>query len=145
MKDLLTQYKNMIRIGDVILIIIFALGSMLPVVLFTLNQLPIEEGTGIWAIISINGLEVDRFELGIGNSELITYTVEDGLSGQQFNLVEIDDYRIRVKRDNSPDQIGVNMGWASWPGQTIIVLPHRFLIRIEQIEGANPDDIILPF
>jgi len=108
------------------------------------QQQNIPEGAQTYAIISINGIEVDRFRLSEGAELLYLYTAEHGLVGNQYNLVEIDGPRIRVRQDNSPDQIGVNMGWASLHGQTIIVLPHRFLIRIEVMEPTE-SEIIIPF
>lgn len=138
------NYKKMIRPFDIILIIFFLLVSFIPVGVFAWQQSHFSEGASLIAVITINGDEVDRFILDEQKQHLVTYTAEDGLVGSQYNIVEIDGSRIRVQRDNSPDQIGVNMGWISNPGQTIIVLPHRFLIRIEAVDG-DESDIIIPF
>jgi len=140
----LEKYRKMIRPFDVILVVLLMLGSFIPVGIFAWQHMNIPEGTQIYAIIFINGNEVDRFRLYEGAEFLYTYTSEHGLVGNQFNLVEIDGERIRVKQDNSPDQIGVRMGWISLPGQTIIVLPHGFLIRIDAVDAIE-DDIIIPF
>jgi len=143
---LIDKYKKMIRPFDIILIAFFLLASLIPVGIFVLQQSRIPTDASLVAIIIINGVEVDRFELGEDAQYITTYTSEHGLTGTQYNVVEIDRSRIRVQRDNSPDQVGVNMGWISRPGQTIVVLPHRFLIRIE---AENPQDheeeIIIPF
>ena len=142
----INKYKKMIRPLDIILITVFLLASFIPVGVFAWQQSRVPEGASLVAIITINGEEVDRFNLNEQTQHLVTYTADDGLTGTQFNIVEIDGTRIRVQRDNSPDQIGVMMGWISRPGQTIIVLPHRFLIRIEEEfpEGFE-DEIIIPF
>jgi len=146
---LFNKYKKMIRPFDVILVITILLASFIPVVVFAWQQARMPEappGSTIYAIITINGIEVDRFALYEGASKVITYTEADGLTGRQFNIVEIDGERVRVQRDNSPDQIGVNMGWASRPGQVIIVLPHRFLIHvIEEHPASYEDELIIPF
>jgi hypothetical protein len=142
----INKYKKMIRPLDVILIATFLLVSFIPVGVFAWQQSRIPEGASLVAIITINGDEVDRFTLNEQTQHLVTYTADDGLIGTQFNIVEIDGARIRVKQDNSPDQIGVMMGWISRPGQTIIVLPHRFLIRIIEEHPENyEDEIIIPF
>ncbi|MCJ0589119.1 NusG domain II-containing protein, partial [Enterococcus cecorum] len=45
--------------------------------------------------------------------------------------------RIRVKEDNSPDQIAVRTGWIDTVGQTSICLPHQLIITIEQEDIDN--------
>lgn len=138
------NYKKMIRPLDVVLICCFLLVSFVPIGVFVWQQMHVLEGADLYAVVMINGREIDRFRLHEDAALLYIYTFEHGLAGEQYNLVEIDGHYIRVQRDNSPDQIGVNMGWISRPGQTIVVLPHRFLIRIEAVDGYE-DDIIIPF
>ena len=136
--------KKMVRTFDIILIAFFLLASFIPAGVFAWQQFHVPEDASLIAIITINGVEVDRFELTDDAQYLVIYTVDHGLSGDQYNVVEVDGSRIRVQRDNSPDQVGVNMGWISRAGQTIVVLPHRFLIRIEAEYGYE-EDIIIPF
>lgn len=136
--------KDLIRPFDVILVLLILLASFIPVGVFAFWQFNVLEGADLYAVIMIDGREVDRFRLHADARLLYTYTVEHGLVGSQYNLVEIDGYSIRVQRDNSPDQVGVNTGWINRPGQTIVVLPHRFLIRIEAV-GGDEDDVIIPF
>jgi len=138
------KYRNIIRPLDILLIVITMLVSFIPMGIFAWQQINVSEGAEIYAVILIDGNEVERFKLYEGARLLYTYTSEHGLSGNQYNLVEIDGHRIRVGRDNSPDQVGVNMGWISRPGQTIVVLPHRFLIRIEAVDRYE-EEIIIPF
>lgn len=139
----------MIRPFDIILMTVILLASFVPVAVFAWQQAQMPEappGSTVYAIITINGVEIDRFALYEGAEVLVTYTEADGLVGRQFNIVEVDGERVRVQRDNSPDQIGVNMGWASRPGQVIIVLPHRFLIHvIEEHPPDYEDEIFIPF
>ena len=142
------NYTKIIRPFDIILILTFLLASFVPVVIFAWQQInmPSSEEASLVAIVTINGVEVDRFILNEQARYLVLYTEADGLVGNQFNIVEVEGERIRVQQDNSPDQIGVNMGWANRPGQTIIVLPHRFLIRLEmQYLEEYEEDIIIPF
>jgi len=137
--------KKMIRPFDIILITFFLLASFIPVGIFTWQQAQVPEDASLVAIITINGNEVDRFQLDEATQLIVTYTAENGLTGDQYNVVEIQGSRIRVQRDNSPDQIGVMMGWISRPGQTLVVLPHRFLIRIEAEYPGIDEEIIIPF
>ena len=144
---ILDNIKKMIRPFDIILIVFFLLVSFIPVGIFTWQQFHVPESAILIAVVTISGVEVDRFELNKNAQHIITYTEEHGLTGNQYNVVEVDGLRIRVQRDNSPDQVGVNMGWISRVGQTIVVLPHRFLIRIEveDSQGDEDDEIIIPF
>jgi len=142
----INNYKKMVRPLDIILIIFFLLTSLIPVGVFAWQQFHVPENSALIAVITINGVEVERFELNEDAQYLITYTSDHGLTGSQYNVVEVDGSRIRVQRDNSPDQVGVNMGWISRAGQTIVVLPHRFLIRIEADSPQDhEEDIIIPF
>ena len=140
----LKKYKEMVRPFDMMLIVMIMLASFIPMGIFAWQQANIPEDAEIYAVILIDGNEVGRFRLYEDAALLYTYTSEHGLIGNQYNLVEIEGTRIRVQRDNSPDQVGVNMGFISRPGQTIVVLPHRFLIRIEAV-STHEEDIIIPF
>lgn len=43
----------------------------------------------------------------------------------EYNIIEVNGTRIRDKEDNTPDQIAVNTGWISKPGQQSICLLSR--------------------
>lgn len=61
--------------------------------------------------------------------------------------MEVDGERIRIKEDNSPDQVGVKMGWKSKAGDTIVCLPHKVFVEIKstQKDSKDPDtDLIVP-
>jgi len=136
--------KLMIKPLDVLLIVLMMSLSFVPLGVFFASQLNVPADAPVYAVILINGTEVDRFRLTDDANHLYTYTNAHGLTGNQYNIVEIQGMRIRVQADNSPDQIGVNMGWISRPGQTIVVLPHRFLIRLET-SIPDSEEIIIPF
>lgn len=96
------------------------------------------EGDKIYAVISINGEEVDRFLLTDNNeNKLITYHPAPG----QYNIIEIDGERIRNKEDNSPQQVSVRTGWIKNPGQTSLNIPHRLIIEIisDSTDDTNMD------
>lgn len=100
------------------------------------------QSTGdIIAIVKIDGKTVDQFVLDpTSGHEEKTYYPHDN----QYNIIEKDNDRIRVKEDNSPDQIAVRTGWISEPGQTSICLPHGLIIEIQGIKEIQEDDLILP-
>lgn len=93
------------------------------------------------AVIKMNGQVVDQFVLeeGAGHFEK-TYYPREGL----YNTIEQEGDRIRVKEDNSPDQVAVRRGWISEVGETAINLPHQFIIEIQGAEEFSEDDLILP-
>ena len=93
------------------------------------------EKSKLYAVISFNGEEVDRFLLtGNEKQRLITYYPAPG----KYNIIEIDGERIRDKSDNSPQQIAVRTGWIQSLGQTSLNLPHRMLI---EIVSDNPTEV----
>lgn len=96
------------------------------------------------AVVKIHGVIVDEFELIPGdNHQEVTYYPADG----QYNIIEVSGDRIRVKEDNSPDQIAVNTGWISKEYQISVCLPHQLIIEIRNPQGSDEDDkeeLILP-
>src|SRR5690554_6045121 len=96
-------YLKHLRPFDFILLPTLIIISILPTIIFGLVNAH-EEGNNMYAVVSIDGEEVDRFLL-TGNKEhkLITYHP----SPNQYNIIEIDGERIRNKEDNSPHQIAV--------------------------------------
>jgi len=124
---------KMMKPFDVIIIFLLVALSFSPMAIFAVQNSQ-NEGNKIYAVISIDGEEVDRFLL-TGNEEhkLITYYPAPG----KYNIIEIDGERIRNKEDNSPQQISVQTGWIQNPGETSLNIPHRLLI---EIISENPED-----
>lgn len=121
--------KAGVKIGDVIIIGILIISSFIPLFVFSLEKKNNSTKDAIkYAIVRIDGEEVDRFDLDKVTHKLMNYHPEKG----QYNIVEIEDGRIRVKEDNSPDQIAVKTGWISQPGQTSVCLPHKLVISVEK-------------
>ncbi|MHB2182113.1 NusG domain II-containing protein, partial [Enterococcus faecalis] len=79
------------------------------------------QGTTNYAVVRINGTEVDRFNLDKISHKYVKYYP----AKVQSNIIEFKDGKIRDREDNSPDQIAVRTGWISNPGQTSICLPPK--------------------
>lgn len=125
--------KSGIKPWDIIIISVLVVASFVPTIVFALSFDNAEIGNSVkYAVVKIDGKEVERFDLDEISSKMVTYYPSD----TQYNIVEIQEGKIRVKEDNSPDQIAVRTGWISEPGQTSICLPHRLVITIEQ-EGQS--------
>lgn len=137
------EFKKQWRFFDGVIIVFLIILSFLPLVLFSLNEKNKNiDTTRTIAIVSIDGQEVERFELSEKTAHFEkTYYPKEG----QYNIVEMVGNKIRVKEDNSPDQIAVKTGWISQPGQTSICLPHRLVIEIKSAPGSDQDDLIITY
>ncbi|HFU3967784.1 TPA: NusG domain II-containing protein [Streptococcus suis] len=138
-KSILKQLK----LFDYILIGFTLILSFLPAI-FTYTHLAADTNEAkTIAYVRINGEVVDQFELSKDTPhQEKTYYPNEG----QYNIIEVDGERIRVKEDNSPDQIAVMTSWISQPGQLSVCLPHNLLIEIKSIGGESTDEeeLILP-
>lgn len=134
-KEIKTQFK----LFDGIIIVALIILSFAPYAVLAITQKDLSiSTTQTTAIVSIDGKEVDRFTLSEETEhQLITYHP----SKKQYNIVEIEGTRIRVKEDNSPDQIAVKTGWISKPGQTSICLPHRLVVEIVGVSDESDNDV----
>lgn len=136
----LKKYGKMVRPFDIIIIALLIVFSFVPTAVFAWQQTHIDPNAETVAIISIDGEEVERFVLSEDTPhQLVTYYPAEG----QYNIIEVQGTAIRVKQDNSPDQIAVRTGWISRPGQTSICLPHRLIIRIESSSPSEQEEIII--
>ncbi len=132
------HFKNIITTGDTLIILMLLIISFTPLAIFHYSYAQ-GASDGLVAYISIDGEVVDQFTLSESTPhELKTYYPK----GNQYNIIEIDGTRIRVKEDNSPDQIAVKTGWISRPGETSICLPHKLIIEIRGESSTEaPADI----
>jgi hypothetical protein len=136
------KYSKMIKPFDIIMVVLLLIISFVPMAVFAMNQGKEEEGNKVMAVITQDGKVIREVEL-TGHMENEQFMIKG--KGKQYNLIEVENEQIRIKEDNSPDQIGVKMGWKGIPGQTIICLPHKVLIEIvaEKQEKTNEDGLIL--
>ncbi|HFI0024760.1 TPA: NusG domain II-containing protein [Streptococcus suis] len=138
-KSILKQLK----LFDYILIGFTLILSFLPAIFtYALLTTDTNEAKTI-AYVRINGEVVDQFELSKDTPhQEKTYYPNEG----QYNIIEVDGERIRVKEDNSPDQIAVMTSWISQPGELSVCLPHNLLIEIKSVggESTEEEELILP-
>jgi len=132
----------MIKPFDIIMVVLLLVISFVPMAVFAMSQSKEEEGNKVIAIITQDGKVIREVEL-TGHTENEQFMIKG--KGKQYNLIEVENEQIRIKEDNSPDQIGVKMGWKGIPGQTIICLPHKVLIEIvaEKPEETEDNGLIL--
>lgn len=132
------NFKHIITLTDAIVIFTLLIISFTPLAIFHYSYAQ-SANDEVVAYISIDGEVVDTFTLSESTPhELKTYYP----AGDQYNIIEVDGTRIRVKEDNSPDQIAVKTGWISRPGETSICLPHKLIIDIRgESRTETPADI----
>lgn len=130
----------MIRRWDMIITFLLILVSLLPLVVFTYVQAgKLDEDSIIVAVISVDHEVVDRIIL----TDRVGIDVFDlTLSEYDRNTIEVRDDQIRMKSATCSDQVCVNFGYISKPGETIVCLPHKVLIEIQTIDGGTDDLII---
>lgn len=122
---------------DGIIIFFLILSSFLPLLLFSQTQTA--TATTKQAVLRVDGKEIRSFDL-VEGQKTYTYRYED--PDGDYNLIEVDGDRIRIKEANCGDQICVRRGWAKKNGETIVCLPHKLVIEITATEGGETDDLI---
>ena len=91
----------MIKPFDIIIVLVLLALSFLPNAIFAYQQATVKEEAKIYAIITIDGEEVQRIELSENTPrEEFYFEPHD----DQYNIIEVDGTRIRDKEDNSPDK-----------------------------------------
>lgn len=125
-------YRGLTK-GDKILIIAILLVSVLSI--FTVKTLTYDVPKKI-VVIESQGREVKRYILG---PELEGETVR--IKGQLgYSIIEIGKDRVRMLESACPDKHCIEAGWISRPGEMIVCLPNRVIIRLLGVK-EDVDDI----
>lgn len=90
------------------------------------------------AIITQNGTELHRIDL-----ENVTGRMEIQIGGRYNELIVVENGRIRFEQADCPDQICVNTGWISRPGQVSVCVPAGVILKITGDSGDEETDIFL--
>ena len=93
--------------------------------------------------IIVNNKEIDRITLtGNTGAEILSYPEIPG----DHNTIEVRDQEIRMYEIDCPDQICVNTGFVSKPGQTIVCLHYNIIIEIVATGVVDvEDDMIISY
>ena len=121
------------RKGDKILIIfiILVMASGYGFKLYTDNRYKDKSGT---AVVEVNGKQYGKYDLKkVGNKEIKLQLPDDEVS-----IMEFKDGKVRIKEANCPDKVCVRTGWISMPGEIIVCLPYRIVVKISG-EGQDVD------
>lgn len=120
--------KKQLKPWDIVIIISVTIASFILLAVFAgIYSFSHSKNEDVIANIKIDGKIVDTFNLSRTNESFEkTYYPAKG----QYNIIEVSFEKIRVKEDNSPDQVAVHTGWISQPGQTSVCLPHKLVVEI---------------
>ena len=131
--------KSRLKTWDVIIIAVLVLGSFLPLVVFAMQNRGQEAAT-YQAVLKVDNKVIKVFDLQKdGPHYTYKYEAKDG----DYNLIEVDGDRIRVKEANCADLVDVRRGWISKPGETpIACLPHNLFITVEASDGSEDGSLI---
>lgn len=130
----------MIKRWDIIITFLLILFSLLPLAVFTyVHAGTVNEDSILIAVISVDHEVVERITL-TDNVGVDSFDITP--SEHDHNTIEVRDDRIRMKSATCSDQVCVNFGFISKPGQTIVCLPHKVLIEIQTINGGTDELII---
>ena len=69
------------------------------------------------------------------------YAIVEQDSKELMRLIEITEGGVRMKEADCPDQICVSRGLIQKSGQSIVCLPHRLVIRLEQVGDQELDAV----
>lgn len=120
--------------GDKILAIILVLTVIVTGVYLWSRRRPSGD---VIAVITVDGREFRRINL---SQVTEPYTIPIQPDPSRYNLVEVDRGRIRVVEANCPNQVDVRQGWISDSTRSIVCVPNRLVIRIEEIGQASDID-----
>ncbi|MDD3174818.1 MAG: NusG domain II-containing protein [Herbinix sp.] len=120
----------MIRRNDIIL-----LGVVLSIALATIFIMYTTKSDGSKVVITIDGKEFKILDL---NKDM--HLTIDGDNGE-YNTIEIKDGVVDMIDANCPDKICVKHNEIHYNGETIVCLPHKVVLEIEDGE-ENGVDII---
>jgi hypothetical protein len=110
---------------------ILLLSLLTAVVVFREWVFPVSSLQNLYAVVSVNGTEVARFDLsGNGKQSYLVRSPEGNL------MVEVDNGQASVVQSDCPDKVCLHTGAISKPGQSVVCLPLKTVLRIEAVDGV---------
>ncbi|NLU10015.1 MAG: NusG domain II-containing protein [Tepidanaerobacter acetatoxydans] len=122
----------MITKGDKLLIIFVLLLAFILFIGFQIYGLTNDK---TYALIEIDGKVYQKISLGENGPKLkLTIPLAHGKS-----IVEINQNKVRMQYADCPDRDCVRQGWISRPGQMIVCLPNKLVIKIESSKPTKDE------
>lgn len=120
-----------IKIGDII-IIIFVIAITVASFVYNVNRNFISDNMSV--VVKIGGEVVDTFK--ISDEVYKTYETEYG-----YNILEIKNGLVAINDADCYDQICVNAKRIKANGESLVCLPHKFIVEIIGDKGGEVDAI----
>lgn len=127
-----------LRRGDLFLAMFLTLVFLLSLIYPVWHWL--QSDAPLTAQISQNGVVIERIDLSLVK-QAYEFTVWDA-AGKDYNTIEVDHGRIRVKAANCAEQIDVKAGWLQKLGDMAVCLPHRLVIELKSTGDPAVDSIV---
>ncbi len=116
----------------VVLITVAVLGGLIRL---WKNYAPLAGPTEV--VIEVNGQVKERLFL----SELKAGEKHEIKGFQGYSLLEVGDNKVKMVESPCPDKICIGMGWISRPGESIICIPNRVVVRIVGSDNYDYDGL----
>ena len=110
-----------------VLVAILLLLLVVSVVLCLVFFLPRKNGDKNTANVYVDGELV--FSVDLTETTTFERTIE---TPGGYNVIQVDNGRIRVVDADCPDKVCVDTGWRTAGGAPIVCLPHKLVIKIEK-------------
>lgn len=120
----------MLKKADIMLI-----GSVLVIALAALGFMYLNRSHGGEAVVYVDGVKSESYPL---NKD--TRVVLDGYIGGE-NVMEIKDGVVTITEADCPDKLCVYQADIQYNGQTLVCLPHRIVVRIENGRDSDIDGL----
>ena len=118
-------------LNDLILIIAILVVAVLALVVFKATQ---KEGSR--AVVTVDGEIVAQYSI----DENINETIETKYGK---NILEIKDKIVYISKADCPDKICEKHRPISNSGESIVCLPHKLVVKIENGDNTNPLDALV--
>ncbi|QJD72638.1 NusG domain II-containing protein [Lactobacillus acetotolerans] len=119
-----------LKFADFIIIALLILVSFIPYYFIKSGSSQKTQSKDMIAVVKVNNKEIKKMDLS--KNQTWKYDRDN-----KINVVQIKNKRIRVSDANCKDQVCVKEGWKSQVGQTIVCLPHKFLIELKSKGKSN--------
>lgn len=107
--------------------VIFAILALITIVSIAIPFIFSKDYSNSLVVIKANGAEYKTVPLSTNTSIPINI---DG----HYNLIKVENGKVRIEDANCPDKLCVRSGSISRPGKPLVCLPHKITIEIEGIE-----------
>jgi len=115
------EFLQRFKLGDFLIALVLLAASFVPFYMLHDRQKKEDQLLGI---VKVDNHQVKK--LSLAKDQKWRYQ-----KNGKINIVQVKNHKIRVIDANCKDQVCVKEGWKSKSGDTIVCLPHKFLIEIK--------------